>query len=63
FSHGCILIPHLRNRLRGPTIQALMCFGDWSRLDLITNAELEAFLLDKGHSGDEIRLFDDDDEV
>ncbi|KAF5364882.1 hypothetical protein D9757_015275 [Collybiopsis confluens] len=40
FSQGRILISHLRNRLRPTTIQALMCFGAWSRQDFITNEEL-----------------------
>lgn len=47
FSRGRILIPHLRNRLRAVTIQALMCFGDWSREDFVTNLELVDFLDDK----------------
>jgi len=38
-----------------------MCFGDWSRNDYITNAELETFLNDKG-KGDEILVVDDDDD-
>lgn len=44
FSHGRILITHLCNRLCSATIHALMCFGDWLRLDLFTNNELEASL-------------------
>lgn len=60
FSRGRILIPHLRNRLRGPTIQALMCFGDWSRMDHVTNTELEGYLLDKGHNVD-AELDDEED--
>jgi len=32
FSHERILIGHLCNRLRVPSIRALMCFGDWCRL-------------------------------
>lgn len=44
FSCGRILILYLRNQLRPGTIQVLMCFGDWSRLDLFTPAELVAML-------------------
>ena len=52
---------HLRNRLRAQTIRALMCFGDWSRHDLISNEELVQFLLssDNDDDGDEL-LVDDD---
>ncbi|KAJ3964260.1 hypothetical protein EV361DRAFT_772508, partial [Lentinula raphanica] len=45
FSRGRILISHLCNRLRARTIQALMCFGDWSREDFFSNEELVSFLL------------------
>lgn len=34
------MISHLRNRLRSQTVQALMCFGDWSRLDLMPHMDL-----------------------
>ncbi|KAE9383674.1 hypothetical protein BT96DRAFT_743038, partial [Gymnopus androsaceus JB14] len=44
FSHGQILISHLRNCLCSNTICALMCFGDWSQLDLFTLQELEEML-------------------
>ncbi|KAJ3963767.1 hypothetical protein EV361DRAFT_813054, partial [Lentinula raphanica] len=54
FSQGRILIPHLRNRLRADTIQALMCFGNWSHQDLITNEELVHYLV----SDDEVDLSD-----
>lgn len=62
FSRGRILISHLRNRLRSNTIQALMCFGDWSRLDLFTPAELLEMLKesDKDDDDDEEILVDDD---
>lgn len=40
FSHGHILIPHLRNRLHSETVCALMCFGDWS---LRTLAQMQSY--------------------
>jgi len=46
FPRGRILISHLRNRLRSDTIHALMCFGDWLRLDLFTPQELVEMLDD-----------------
>ena len=61
FSRGRILISHLRNRLRAETIRALMCFGDWSRQDYISNHELIQFLLsDANDDNDGIELVDDD---
>ena len=44
FSHGRILISHLCNRLRGSSIRALMCFGDWCRHQLVSDSELAAAL-------------------
>ena len=44
FSRGRILINHLRNRLRTASIRALMCFGDWCRLQLVTDSNLAAAL-------------------
>lgn len=40
FSRGRILLNHLRNRLRGATVRALMCFGDWCRQGLVDDGEL-----------------------
>ena len=40
FSHGQILINHLRNRLHAPSIQALMCLGDWCCHQLVSNVDL-----------------------
>ena len=48
FSHGRILISHLRNRLRASSIRALMCFGDWCRQQLVSDTELTAALSVRG---------------
>lgn len=61
FSRGRILISHLRNRLQAETIRALMCFGDWSREDYISNEELINFLVsDTNEDNEGIDLIDDD---
>ncbi len=44
FSRGRILITHLRNRLRAPSIRALMCFGDWCRVGVVSDSELAGAL-------------------
>jgi len=44
FSHGRILINHLRNRLRSSSICALMCFGDWCHVGLSLDAKMAAAL-------------------
>lgn len=61
FSRGRILISHLRNRLRSDTIRALMCFGDWSRLDLFTPRELIDMLKDESDViEDDVEFVDDE---
>lgn len=62
FSRGRILISHLRNRLRSGTVRALMCFGDWSREDFMTNEELVAFLTELDVDNDDVIDLLDDDE-
>ena len=42
FSHGQILINHLCNWLPTGSIHALMCFGDWCRLQLVSDSDLAA---------------------
>lgn len=61
FSRGRILISHLCNQLRPGTIQALMCFGDWSRLDLFKPAELVAMLEEEDHPEEQVEPFVDDE--
>ena len=40
FSQGRQLLHFTRNRLSGQSIRALMCFGDWSRKDLISLSDV-----------------------
>lgn len=42
FSRGRILLSHLRNRLSAESVRALLCLGDWSRLNLIANEDVRA---------------------
>ena len=40
FSRGRILLSHLRNRLSAQTVRALLCLGEWSRLNLIDDNDV-----------------------
>jgi hypothetical protein len=40
FSQGRQLLHFTRNRLSGVSIRALLCFGDWSRKDLIATSDV-----------------------
>lgn len=35
FSTGRLLLPHVRNRLKGESARALLCLGSWSRAGLV----------------------------
>jgi hypothetical protein len=64
FSRSHILISHLRNRLWSNTIQALMCLGDWSHLDLFPHSEFMDMLKEVDEAADEDdveNIFIDDD--
>ena len=40
FSHGCILLSHIRNRLSAQTTRALMCLGTWSKLGYVKDKDV-----------------------
>ncbi len=42
FSHGHLLITHIRNRLSSQTSRALMCLGDWSKLGFVKDSDIQA---------------------
>lgn len=42
FSKGRLCLSHIRNRLSAQTTRALLCVGEWSRLDLIHAEDLNA---------------------
>ncbi len=41
FSRGRILLPHVRNRLTGQTVRALICVSEWVRLGLIKDTDIK----------------------
>ncbi|PPQ93512.1 hypothetical protein CVT25_005213 [Psilocybe cyanescens] len=44
FSQGCLVLPHVRNRLNFQLTHALMCVSAWSLLSLIDNSVIKAAL-------------------
>ncbi len=42
FSKGRLCLSHVRGRLSSQTTRALLCVGEWSRLDLIKPADLKS---------------------
>ena len=40
FSQGCQLLSYTRNRMSPSTIRSILCFGNWSRKDLVYMPEL-----------------------
>jgi len=50
FSQGRQLLSYTRNRLSPFSICAILCFGDWSRKDLVDMPDLVAAVNDKQKS-------------
>ncbi|TFK80830.1 hypothetical protein K466DRAFT_503204, partial [Polyporus arcularius HHB13444] len=48
--------PHVRNRLSAQSIRALLCLGEWSLLDLISDSDVEKVV-------DKLEELDSDEEV
>lgn len=40
FSRGRRLLSHVRSRLNAQTTRAVMCLGDWVRLDLVRSEDV-----------------------
>ena len=53
FSRGRLLLPYIRNRLSAESVRALLCLGDWARLDLINDDELLHVTAEKEPDEDE----------
>jgi len=47
FSQGRQLLSYTRNRLSPLSIRSILCFGDWSRKDLVHMPDLVAAVSDK----------------
>ena len=47
FSQGCLVLPHIHNRLSGQTTCALMCIRAWSGLGLVKDADIRGALADE----------------
>ena len=45
FSKGRLCLSHVRNRLSAQTTRALLCVGEWSRLDLVAADDLNSAAL------------------
>ena len=53
FSKGCILLPHLRNRLSAQLTHALLCLGSWSRLGLVKDKDIKKVVHENAEGSDD----------
>lgn len=53
FSRGRRLLSHVRSRLSAQTTRAVLCVGDWSRLDLIKTDDVRSVTAMPDVEGDE----------
>ena len=44
FSQGCLVLPHVRNRLSSQTTRAVMAIGAWSKLSLVKDLDIKTAL-------------------
>ena len=58
FSKGRLCLSHVRNRLSAQTTRALLCVGEWSRLDLVAADDLNSAALLPDIDGEEGELAD-----
>ena len=42
FSHGRLILSHVRSRLSAQSTRALLCLGNWSLLGYIKDSDVEA---------------------
>ncbi len=40
FSKGRILLPHVRNRLTGQSVRAILCLSEWARIGLVKDKDI-----------------------
>ena len=62
FSQDRHLLHFTCNHFLPCSVQAMICFGDWSRKDLVDNANIVQALSGKGKRKQEVIEIDDDDD-
>lgn len=58
FSHGRILLLHIRNRLSAQSTRALLCLGSWSLLGYVKDEDVLKVVTMDEVEGDEEELED-----
>ena len=59
FSHGCLLLSHVRSQLSAQSMCALLCLGTWSQLNLVKNGDVKTVSEMRDVKGnDEVELED-----
>ena len=53
FSHGRLILSHVRSRLSAQSTHALICLGKWSVLGLVKDSDIQAVAAMKNIQGDE----------
>lgn len=63
FSQGRLLLPYVRNGLSAQSVRALLCLGDWARLDLISDEDVLHVTAEKEVDENEADENETDDDV
>jgi hypothetical protein len=63
FSHGRLILSHVRSRLSAQTTQALLCLGSWSLLGLVKDKDVTAVTCKPDLEGEEQELDEGWDDI
>jgi hypothetical protein len=59
FSQGRLLLSHIRSHLSVQSTRALMCFGIWSKMGYVKDADIKAVVIKPELKGEEGELAED----
>ena len=60
FSHGRLVLPHVRNRLSAESTRAVLCVGEWSRMGWVRDSDILAVARTPAALGEEEDALEDD---
>ena len=63
FSHGQLLLSHVRSRLSAQTTRSLLCLGTWSTLGLVDDSNVKKVMELQDAEGKDVILADGWDKI
>ena len=63
FSHGCLLLSHVRSQLSAQSTHTLICLGTWSKLNLVKDSNVKRVTGLQDVMGEDVELEDGWDDI